>query len=123
MFLPYIHVESVDVVAVIELCVGNKLVIFYMFYIYTLCVLQGNMAPQLVHNKDVFVEPSQMVQIIREDLEYESVGAQPNSDLIYTLTPPANNPKEGMGYVQGTHFSYRIDCLAGFFRKRHLTSI
>ena len=53
------------------------------------------MAPQLVHNKDVFVEPSQMVQIIREDLEYESVGAQPNSDLVYTLTPPANNPKEG----------------------------
>ena len=63
------------------------------------------MAPQLVHNKDVFVEPSQMVQIIREDLEYESVGAQPNSDLVYTLTPPANNPKEGTRFVHGIYFS------------------
>jgi len=43
----------------------------------------------------VFVEPNQMVQIIREDLEYETVSGQPSSDLIYTLTPPSNNPKEG----------------------------
>lgn len=65
-------------------------------YVYAnfFLIHQGDKRPVVMHNKGATVVKGNLVQLSSEQL-ISSIQEGDSGSLVYTLTPPANNPQEG----------------------------